>query len=504
VDNAAHIATVEALKAENTTLLKRVAAAEKQAQMYQEQMLQFKHEFDQLKRLVYGVKSERFEGLAGPGQMPLFEGEAAKEEPVTVIAPPITQAQRKKRKPVRLVLPSHLKREEIIIEPDEDTSLLRRIGNEVTETLDYRAARLVIIRRVRPKYVDPRDEDRGVIIGRLPARPVEKGIAEPSLLAHVVIEKYVDHMPLYRQVQRFTRTGITLADSTLGDWISASADLITPLYRALSKELLESGYVQADETPIRVQDSTKKGKTHRGYYWVYMAPENGLVVMEYQRGRGRAGPNMFLNGYQGALQSDGYKVYDGYDKHVGVTTYNCMAHARRYFFDAQGSSPELSAHALNEIGLLYEVERELREGDLSPDERRRIRQQRSVPILERFKTWLQANEGLPKSPWGQAIHYSLARWEKLCRYCEDGRIEIDNNLVENAIRPIAIGRKNYLFSGSHDAAQRAAVIYSLLATCKNHDVNPYEWLTDVLTRIPTHPAKRVHELLPHRWENRKM
>jgi len=317
-----------------------------------------------------------------------------------------------------------LKREVIVIQPEEDTTSLRRIGNEVSETLDYRPARLVVIRRVRPKYVDPRNEDRGVIIAPLPPRPVEKGMAEPSLLAHVVIEKYVDHMPLYRQVRRFARTGITLAESTLGDWISASADLITPLYRALSKELLESGYVQADETPIQVQDPTKKGKTHRGYYWVYMAPQNGLVVMEYQRGRGRAGPSTFLNGYKGALQSDGYQVYDGYDKHPEVTTYNCMAHARRYFFDAKESSPELSAHALNEIGLVYQVERELREGDLSLDERRRVRQQRSVPILERFRKWLQANEGLPKSPWGQAVHYSLARWQKLCRYTEDGRIEI--------------------------------------------------------------------------------
>ncbi len=210
MDDTAHITTVEALKAENATLLKRVAAAEKDVQMLQGRLLQSEYEFAQLKRLFYGVKSERFEGLGGPGQMPLFEGEAVKEELVNVVAPPVTTTRRKKRKPVRLVVPSHLKREEIIIEPDEDTTSLRRIGSEVTETLDYREPKLVVIRRVRPKYVDPRDEDRGVIIAPLPARPVEKGIAEPSLLAQVVIEKYVDHMPLYRQVQRFTRTGSRL------------------------------------------------------------------------------------------------------------------------------------------------------------------------------------------------------------------------------------------------------------------------------------------------------
>ncbi len=469
--------------------------------MYRERMLLFEHELAQLKRLVFGVKSERFEGAGGPDQMPLFGDAPPREEPATTATEPITYT-RKKRKPVRQALPSHLPREVIVIEPDVDTSSLKKIGEEITETLDYRAARLVVIRRERPKYVDPSDEARGVIIGELPARPVEKGIAEPSLLSHVVIEKYVDHMPLYRQVQRFTREGCQLATSTLGDWISASADLLEPLYWAMTDELLDSTYIQADETPIQVQDPNKKRKTHRGYYWVYHAPLQGLVVMDYQRGRSsRDGPTTFLSGYEGALQSDGYKVYDSYDKHPGVTTYNCMAHARRHFFDAQDNAPDLAAHALKEIGLLYDVERELRENGPSPENRHRMRLEKSVPILKRFKAWLEANRGLPKSPWGKAVFYSLVRWEKLCRYTEDGRIEIDTNLVENAIRPIALGRKNYLFAGSHNAAQRAAVIYSLLATCKKHDVNPQLWLTDVLSRIPTHPAKRVHELLPHRWEN---
>ena len=258
----------------------------------------------------------------------------------------------------------------------------------------------------------------------------------------------------------------------------------------------------------------EKTKTHKGYYWVYHAPRDGLVVMDYQRGRSaRDGPVSFLVGYKGALQSDGYQAYDDYDRkhkngddlYPDVTAYGCMAHARRYYFDAQGNAPDLAEHALKEIGLLYKIERELREGgDSSPENRRRVRLEKAVPILERFKEWIEANRGLPQSPWGKAVHYSLARWEKLCRYTEDGRIEIDNNLVENAIRPIALGRKNYLFAGSHDAAQRAAVIYSLVATCKKNDVNPYEWLKDVLIRIPTHPAKRINELLPHRWEKVKV
>ena len=397
----------------------------------------------------------------------------------------------------------HLPREVIVIEPGEDTTLLKKIGEQVTETLDYRPAKLTVIRRVRPKYVDPKQEDRGVIIGLLPARAIEKGMAEPGLLSHVVIEKYVDHMPLYRQVQRFTRQGITMAESTLGDWIGATADLLGPLYEALKREALAGGYLQADETPIPVQSPQKNGTTHRGYYWVYHAPLSDLVVMEYQQGRGHEGPKAFLGGYQGALQSDGYGVYDEFDRWPGITAYGCWAHARRYFHDALTNAPERAEHVLAEIRQLYGVERVLRERGATPEERSRLRQEQAVPVLNRLKGYLEANPGLPKSPWGKAVAYSLSRWKKLSRYVEEGRIEIDNNLVENAIRPIALGRKNYLFAGSHAAAQRAAVIYSMLATCKKHGVNPEIWLSDVLGRIASHPMKRVDELLPHHWNNGK-
>jgi transposase len=494
------------MQAENQALRRRLRAAEDEAELYREKLAGLEHELSQLKRLIFSAKSERFVPASGADQLPLFAG--PRSTPTTNDTPPNDTVVRQhykqsRRKPVRQVLPSHLPREVIVIEPEEDTALLRKIGEEVTETLDYRAAKLRVIRRVRPKYVDPQDEDRGVIIGLLPARPIEKGMAEPGLLAHVVIEKYVDHLPLYRQVQRFTRSGITMAESTLGDWIRASADLLSPLYEALKRETLASGYLQADETPIQVQDGQKNGTTHRGFYWVYHAPVAGLVVMEYQPGRGRDGPKAFLDGYQGALQSDGYAVYDGFDQMPGITGYGCWAHARRHFHESLGSAPERGAHALAEIGELYALERVLRERRISPEERSRLRKEQALPVLHRLKAYLEANPGLPKSPWGKAVTYSLSRWQKLCRYVEEGRIEIDNNLVENAIRPIALGRKNYLFAGSHAAAQRAAVIYSLLATCKQHGINPEVWLRDVLSRIPSHPMKRVHELLPHHWENGK-
>ena len=584
----------------------QLAAAESEARLSAEKLARIEHELAQLKRLVFGVKSERFEGAAAAGQASLFGGDV----PAANVAPHASETVTRKvpaRKPVRQALPSHLPREVVVIEPEEDTAGLRKIGEEVTETLDYRPAKLVVMRRVRPKYVDPKAEERGVVIADLPPRPLEKGMAEAALLAHVAIEKYADHLPIYRQVQRFKRQGITIAESTLGGWIATTADLLTPLYEALKGEVVASGYIQADETPIPVQDQNKKGTTHRGYYWVYHAPAPGLVVMDYQQGRSRAGPAAWLDGYKGALQSDGYRAYehfdglpgitgyggwiattadlltplyealkgevvasgyiqadetpipvqdqnkkgtthrgyywvyhapapglvvmdyqqgrsragpaawldgykgalqsDGYrayehfDGLPGITGYGCWAHARRYFFEAKDNDAARAEYALREIKKLYAIERELAGSE--PEARREARHERAVPVLDVFRVWLEANRGLPKSPWGKAVNYALARWEKLTRYTKDGHIEIDNNLVENAIRPIALGRKNYLFAGSHDAARRAAVIYSLLATCKKHDVNPQTWLADALARIPTHPHKQVADLLPHHWKQRK-
>ncbi len=481
VETATHTAPLEA---ENKRLRSEVS--------------QLKHELAQMKRLIFGAKSERFVPQKSDEQLTLFE-----EAPVEVVPEPeVVQAHSRKRKPVRQALPSHLPREIIVIEPAVDRSMLKKIGEEVTETLDYRPARLIVIRRVRPKYVNPGTDE--IIIAQLPARPVDKGIAEAGTLAHVVIEKYVDHLPIYRQVQRFKREGIVLPRSTLTGWVASVANLLAPLHERLGELVLKSGYIQADETPIPVQDpakgiGNKKGKTHRGYYWVYHAPGEKLVMLDYQRGRGRDGPVAFLQDYRGALQSDGYAAYDGFERQL--TLYNCWAHARRYFFEAQNNAPRLAEYALLEIGKLYEIEREIREA--THEKRKQVRQGRALPILKRFKQWLMQNPGLPKSPWGKAVNYTLTRWDKLARYTEDGRIEIDNNLIENAIRPIALGRKNYLFAGSHDAAQRAAVIYSLLATCKKHEVNPQEWLSDVLKRIPTHPHKKIDELLPHLWRNSK-
>ena len=243
-----------------------------------------------------------------------------------------------------------------MIEPEEDVSGLRRIGAQVTETLDCDPGTLKVIRREHPKYVDPANEDRGVIMAALPGRLIDKGIAEPGLLAHVLIGKYMDHMPVYRERARLQRAGVSLPISTVGGWITQSAWHLAPLYDVLRQEALASGYLQVDETAIAVQDNGKKGKTHRGYYWVYHAPQPELAVMEYCKGRQRDGPAAFLDGYAGALQSDGYAAYDGFDVVPATTTYGCWAHARRYFYKALESDPKRAMYVLEQIKLLYAVD----------------------------------------------------------------------------------------------------------------------------------------------------
>ncbi len=510
------IVAYDGLKADNAVLRTRMIQSQKRADYarakaarHEAQLEQVSHlltqtqyELAQLKQLVFGVTSERYEP-ALPDQTDLFgrtaeeetQESAAEQETTTTT----TQDKKKRKKSVRQVLPSHLPREEVIIEPDVDTTGLKRIGSEVTETLDFHRARLVVIRTVRPKYADPKDPSRGVVIGKLPVRPIERGIAEAGLLASILVDKYADHLPLYRQVQRFARHGLTLASSTIGDWTAQAATLLEPLYDALADEARQSDYLQADETPIQVQDPAKKGKTHRGYYWLYHDVLNGLVVMDYQKGRGRAGPREWLAGYEGALQTDGYQVYDEFFANDAITPHGCMAHARRYFFEAKDSDPEWAEHALGAFQKLFAIERTLKESGASHEERLRVRKEEAIPLLDNFKTWVEAHRGLPRSPWGRATHYCLAQWEKLVNYTTDGRIELSNNEIENAVRPVAVGRRNYLFAGSHDAAQRAAVVYSLLATCKKHGVEPLAWLTDVLGRIPEHKFSKVAELLPHRW-----
>jgi len=468
-----------------------------------------KHELDQLKKMIFGSRHERFiPSASNPSQLQFaIESEQvtkcsnidAKRISYTKTTAEITEV--KKDHPGRMKLPEHLQRREIIIEPVNKNESCKKIGEEVTEELEYEPGKLFVNRFVRPKYVTQGNE--AVIITPMIERPLPKAIAGPGLLSQIVIDKYVDHLPLYRQMERFKREGINIPYSTITDWIGATCKLITPLYDALVKLILGSDYLHADESPIKVLDKDKKGQTHRGYFWVYHNSIERLVLFDYRQGRGREGPMEILKDFKGHLQTDGYAVYDLFKDTEGIKVLHCMAHARRMFFEAKDNDLSRATHAIEEICKLYNIERRVKEDNLDTEQILQLRQSKSVPILETLGQWMKEQylQTLPKSAIGKALGYSIERWNELMMYTSDGKLNIDNNPVENSIRPIAIGRKNYLFAGSHEAAQRSAMLYSLMGTCKLHGINPSVWLKDVLQRINNHPINKINELLPQNWKS---
>jgi transposase len=460
--------------------------------------LYLKQELAQLKRMIFGSKSERHIS-SDPGQLNLgldIETLEQGEKETEQIAYTRSKTDNKKGSAIRLALPSHLHRVEHIIEPEEDTTGARKIGEVVTEVLEYTPGKFYVERYVRPKYVFPKEER--IVIGELPSLPIPRGNAGAGLLAHLLISKFVDHLPFYRQVQQFKRQDIDIAESTISGWFTASCRLLEPLYDRLVTRVKQSSYLMADETPIPVQTNDKPGSTHKGYHWVYFAPLEKLVCFDYRKSRGRDGPEKFLESFRGMLQTDGYNAYNIYDKKDGIILHGCMAHARRKFENSKDNDPGRAEYVLDCMRKLYLTEREAKENNLSFEQRKELREEQSLPVLQELETWMkeQLLEVLPKSSIGQAIDYTLGLWNRLTRYIENGQVEIDNNLIENSIRPVALGRKNYLFAGSHEAAQHAAMIYSFLGTCKINNVEPLGWLKDILQRIQDHSIQKLDELLP--------
>jgi transposase len=463
-----------------------------------QQVITLKSELDQLKRVIFGSKSERFVSEQSVNQATLeLEVEKLPEEPtvketITYERNASTGSASKKVHTGRTPIPAHIERRTEIVEPTEDITGLKKIGEEVTEVLEYQSPKFYVRRIVRPKYSRP--EKQGVIIAQLPSMPIEKGMVGSSLLSWIIIEKFVYHMPLHRLIQKFAREGIKIPPATISDWVRQTCDLLDLLYEKLIEEVLKQTYLQADETPIPVLDKDKPGATHQGYYWVYHSPEKKIVLFDYREGRGKIGPIEILKDYKGFLQTDGYAAYETLDT-SRINLFHCMAHARRYFEQALDNDKERSEYALTQIQKLYAVEKICREEKYTNEQREELRKEKSLPVLTEMKQWLKTNylHVLPKSLIGKAIHYSLQRWDKLSLYTTNGRLEIDNNLVENQIRPVAIGRKNYLFAGSHDAARRHAMLYSFIATCKLRGIDPEKWLSDVLNRIQDHKVNKLHE-----------
>jgi transposase len=457
------------------------------------------------KKMLFGSKSERFIGGLNQDQIALHLDLAqapASEPPVETITYTRPKGGTEaKAGHSRVEFPADLPRKEIIIEPDEDVSGCKCIGEEVTEVLAVRRGEYFVKRIIRRKYA--RVSGDGIAIGKLPLLPIHKGNADFTLLACIIIAKYIDHLPWYRQAQMMKRSGIIITESTMVGWFRAVCALLEPLYALHKARFLLSGYIQADETPIRVLSRDVPGATHKGYFWVYFDPITGDAVFEYRHGRGQEGPMEFLKDFKGSLQTDGYAAYEVFGRDKDITLLACMAHARRKFDEAKDNDRERAEAMLTMLQELYTIERKAKL--LVPDYEaiRELRQTESLPELIKIEAWLKKNltETLPKSSIGQAIAYTLNLWPRLIRYIEDGRYQIDNNLTENSIRPVAIGRKNYLFAGSHEAAQRAAMIYSFMGTCKQIDINPQDWLEDVLERIPYFKrSDDLSVLLPSIWK----
>ena len=469
-------------------------------QKLQDENAYLRQQLKELKRLIFGSKSERFVP-ADDSQLSLFDGPGQEIQATQTEEIKYTREKpvKEKQQPVRASIPSHLPRIEEIIEPDHIEEGSKKIGEEITEVLEYNPAKVYVRKIVRPKYAKANND--GVQIAGLPTLPIPRGNAGASLLAYIMVSKFIDHLPYYRQIQIFKRQDFIISDSTLNGWFKATANLLTPLYDTLQKQVLDCDYLQADESPIGVQDSHKKGTLHTGYQWVYRSPIKRLVLFRYHPGRERKAPQTLLENFNGTLQTDGYSAYKNMQTNGKIIHLACMAHARRYFEKALQNDKKRAEYALLKIQELYSIERKAREREIDFETRKRYRQLYAKPILTGLETWLKQNleQTLPKSAIGEAIGYSHSLWPKLRAYIDDGKYEIDNNLIENAIRPLALGRKNYLFAGSHKAAQNAAMFYSFFATCKVANVNPLAWLTDVLNRIPDHKANKLYELLPHNW-----
>ncbi len=483
---------------DNNVLLQVITEQQQTIQKLHQQLEQLQHRLDKMLHLLYGTKSEK-KLTPKPEEPSASSGASSSKEPKS------TTSNANGRRP----LPIDLRRERVEHDVPEDQRAckccplkMQRMGKVVTEQLEFKPGELYVIEHVRIKYGCQRCKG-DIVTAPLPPQPIDKGLPGPGLLTEVILNKYQDHLPLHRQEQRFARFGVDLPRSTLCDWVMQCAFLLQPIVELMKTDaLLPCIRIFTDDTTVPV---LAKGKTHTGRLWVYVGGgrENPTcVIYDYTSSRSQTGPQKFLKGYRGYLQADAYAGYDILYKSGDVIEVGCWAHARRKFVDIIKAAKEhsLADSAVEFIGGLYAVEK--RAKHLTPLQRKYYRRRYSKPILKRFYRWLNQhqNETLPKSPIGQAIAYALNHWRALNNYCRDGGLNIDNNTAERAIKPVVLGRKNYLFAGSHDGAKNAAILYSIIETCKLNGVNPFVYLKDVLTRLPTTLNKDLNLLLPYHWK----
>jgi transposase len=474
---------------------------------------------EQLQRKIWGKSSERFIApdplqrtidFEGLDVLPEEKEEAEKAEEEVKEYKTVRVVVKEKKKPVREHMPEHLPRMDEHIYPrniDTTSDSWSELPPEITEVLAHKPAEFYVRRIIRHLYAlkdKSMEADKQIVTAPRPVLPIAKSYADATILAELMINKYVNHLPFYRQIQMFKQLGVSIAPSTINDWFKDTADLLRPLYYRLKETVLATDYIQVDETTIPIINDGKQ-KTVKGYLWMVRSVMENTVFFHYDGGSRaqKVAVELLLN-YKGALQTDGYEVYQMYENKQGVLPIGCWAHARRYVENALTEDRERAEYALAQIGMLYDIERMADEKKLSYDERAELRARLAYPIMVVFEKWIyeQIPKVLPKGRIGKALKYIYRQFHRLSRYHLDGRFRIDNNLAENAIRPVALSRKNYLFCGNNSAAEDAAVIYSLLGCCKAAEVNYRDWLVYVLNHIHDYDddySKDLVELLPAQW-----
>jgi transposase len=470
------------------------------------------HQLERLIQRLYGPRTERLD----PNQLLLipdaFEPAPADPQPV---APEVSPKPKKHQGHGRTKATKELRREQVIHELSEAErccpecgTLRNQISAERSEQFEYQPASLYIVEHVRCTYACPHCEGQ-VITADKPDKPIPKGSPGPGLMAYVVTSKYVDHIPLHRQERIFARHGLELSRSTLCDWTAACAKLLEPLYELMKSRVLQSGSMHTDDTPVKAQDPRTK-VIQTGRLWLYRGDHTQpLNVFDFTLSRSRDGPAQFLKGFHGYLHADAFGGYDGLYISGDVIEVMCNAHARRKFHEARTTDAARAAVAIGYYRALYAIETAIKKqiaGETDESQkaaiRFSIRTEQAVPLLEEFHKWLQEQKPdvLPKSPIATAISYALNHWDALARYTSSGYLDIDNNVAEQEMKNIAIGRKNWLFVGSENGGKTAAVLFSFASSCRRHGHDTFAYLRDVLTRLPKHPRESLEDLLPHRWK----